>query len=497
VLERIALHQTRLRTPGLGLDAKGVALGAKALVLLPSVDRLAAFLAVYTRERSLEDLLPTLALSVVRSKLGAREIVLEVAAESSDRLDRLGETARLVGGFLFTGTQRHFVQYRDANAPFGYDAGELASAEAAIIVYHARFSQAYDVERPLDLRHLLLRLVPRPDPTTPATLARVVVVEAGLVAPLVHWLVRSGVEGDVAMVEWPSEPGLDQAVVSRGLLRLPEVPPRLRGLLQRTPGITTFVPVAPGAAVEAGFRHPVELSACPVLEAAGLALLRGRGQEPWVVERLPVMGPLVALTRVELLPEGQGAACVALGVAPMDPVRVPVQVRPARAPWRAVTGAWIPSDKLPLLRQLAYALPPDVLKAVNIAVTTRGAFLRAPSGLEDVPLGVFYREAHAGLYVPCGAEVLPAVSPALVHASLGLDASHVAFLTLRGRAVVIDARAFVPMEVAVLEPAALDPAPARPIDAELVAAPIDLRVASVGAFPLQDADALPPGPWGR
>jgi len=29
MLERIALHQTRLRTPGLGLDAKGVALGAK------------------------------------------------------------------------------------------------------------------------------------------------------------------------------------------------------------------------------------------------------------------------------------------------------------------------------------------------------------------------------------------------------------------------------------------------------------------------------------
>ena len=35
VLERIALHQTRLHTPGLGLDAKGVALGGQGLVLLP------------------------------------------------------------------------------------------------------------------------------------------------------------------------------------------------------------------------------------------------------------------------------------------------------------------------------------------------------------------------------------------------------------------------------------------------------------------------------
>ena len=40
MLERIALHQTRLHTPGLGLDAKGVALGSKGLVLLPSIDRL-------------------------------------------------------------------------------------------------------------------------------------------------------------------------------------------------------------------------------------------------------------------------------------------------------------------------------------------------------------------------------------------------------------------------------------------------------------------------
>src|SRR6185503_1113384 len=64
MLERIALHQTRLRTPGLGLDAKGAALGAKGLVLLPSIDRLVALLSVYTREHSLEDLMSSLAISI-------------------------------------------------------------------------------------------------------------------------------------------------------------------------------------------------------------------------------------------------------------------------------------------------------------------------------------------------------------------------------------------------------------------------------------------------
>jgi len=114
VLERIALHQTRLRTPGLGLDGKGVALGAKGVLLLPSIERLVALLAAYTRERSLEDLIPSLAIRIVRSRLGTREIALEVAAESSDRMDRLADMTRLVGGFTFTGTSHHFVQYRDS-----------------------------------------------------------------------------------------------------------------------------------------------------------------------------------------------------------------------------------------------------------------------------------------------------------------------------------------------------------------------------------------------
>ena len=46
--ERIALHQTRLRTPGLGLEARASP-WVRRLVLLPSLDRLVARLSVYTR----------------------------------------------------------------------------------------------------------------------------------------------------------------------------------------------------------------------------------------------------------------------------------------------------------------------------------------------------------------------------------------------------------------------------------------------------------------
>jgi hypothetical protein len=166
VLERIALHQTRLQTPGLTLDAKGVALGAKGLLLLPSIDRLVGLLSIYSRDRSLEDIVSSLSIHTVRSKLGAREITFEFAAESSDRMDRLGEACRLVGGLAFTGTARHFVKYRDAMAPFGYDATELLSTDAAFALYSDRFTQTYEVERPLALRSLLVRLMLRPDAST-------------------------------------------------------------------------------------------------------------------------------------------------------------------------------------------------------------------------------------------------------------------------------------------------------------------------------------------
>jgi hypothetical protein len=191
MLERIALHQTRLHTPGLGLDAKGVALGTKGMVLVPSIDRLVTLLAICARERALNDIMPGLEMHVAKSKLGTREITLEFAAESSDRMDRVAETARLVGGFTFTGTSRHFVQYRDSAAPFGYDARHLLSTDAALALYHEQFSQTYDLERRIDLRTLLLRLMPRVDPSTKREPGlRIIIAEQGLGPALVHYFVR-------------------------------------------------------------------------------------------------------------------------------------------------------------------------------------------------------------------------------------------------------------------------------------------------------------------
>jgi hypothetical protein len=492
VLERIALHQTRLHTPGLGLDAKGVALGAKGLVLLPSIDRLVALLAVYTRERSLEDLMPSLAMHVVKSKLGTREITLEFTAESSDRMDRLAETARLVGGFTFTGTSRHFVKYRDAGAPFGYDATELLATDAAVALYHDRFSQTYDVERHVELRPLLLRLMPHVDPATKLEAGlRILVAEQGVGPALVHYLVRSRVEGEVGVAEWPPESAFEDAPIRRWMFRIHELPDRMRQLVASTPGITCFLPAGPGIAVEAGYRHPVELRACPVFDPAGLVLVRGRGDEPWVVERLPPMGALTAFARVEMRTSGAEAS-VASGTAQPELVRVPLRVSPSTGPWKNVTATWIEPAQVPLLRRLAYALPHATVAQARVAMTARGAFLRTSAGIEAIPLGTFFVEVHPNLYVPAGHEVTPAVAPDVLARALGAPANQVLFVGTDARAIAVEESAFVPLETALLEAPPWEPLVADAVERALEEATLDLKVTPIGMLPLRGVE--PPAP---
>jgi hypothetical protein len=491
MLDRIALHQTRLRTPGLGLDAKGVALGAKGLVLLPSLDRLVAWLSVYTRDRSLEDLLPSLEIHLVRSKLGTREIALEVAAESSDRMDRVADVARLVGGFTFTGTSRHFVQYRDAAAPFGYDAPDLLTTDARLALYHERFTQLYEMERAIEPKALLLRLMPQVDPATAEEAGpRWIVAEQGVGPALVHYLVRSRVEGDVTVGEWPPASAFDEEPVRRYVLRIPELPDRMRALVRETPGITAFLPAGPGIAVQIGYRHPVSLRACPVFDPNGLVLLRGGGAEPWSLSRVPPLGDLRAFARVELRGEDSPVLSIATTTGAPPEVRVALRLMPSPAPWRGVTASWVGRDQLPLLRRLAYALPRSTIARTTVAITESGVFLRSPVGIEAIPLGTFFVEIHPNLLIPAGYEILPAVAPDVLHRTLGSPVGQVLFLTAAGRTVGVAEAAFVPLESAVLDASPWEPAIAQEIERTLEEATIDLQPGPLGAFPL--SGALPP-----
>jgi hypothetical protein len=490
MLERVAVHQTRLRTPGLGLDPKGIALGAKGLVLLPSIDRLVAFLSLYTKSASLEDILRTLRVEVVKSKLGAREVTLTFNADGCDRMDRIAEVARLAGGSTLTGTSRHFVQYRDAAAPFGYDVGEIQPGDAALMLYHSNFSQAYGVERVVEVRSLVLRLEPHVDPTTAAEPgAKWISAEQGLGPALIGYFVRSGVDADVGIAEWPPSSSFDDGPVRRYVFKVNEIPQRMLPLLTRTPGLHVYNPTGEGVAVEVGFRHPINLRACPVFPASGLVLFRGRGEEPLELPRLPALGAVRAFARVNLADEAHGRiTAVSTGAPPT--ISLALRLLPSTDPWRGVTATWVHNDELPLLRRIAYVLGPDTLKKTTVAFTSAGAFVRNPAGIETIPVGEFFREVHPGLFVVAGYDPLPAVSPEVLYKSLGAPSGQVLFVGRDERIVGVPGAAFVSLETALLEGQSWAPLPAEALESALATEVPELMLDSPGFRPMRDVGAV-------
>lgn len=494
MLDRVAVHQTRLRTPGLGLDAKGVALGAKGLVLLPSVDRLVAFLSLFTQSGSLEDILRSLSVEVVKSKLGAREVTLSFSAESSDRMDRVAEIARLAGGYTFTGTTRHFVQYRDGGAPFGYDIGEILAGEAELALYHNAFTQSYANERKIEIRPLLLRLDLHLDPTSLAEVGpKWITAEAGLGPALVAYLLRSSVNAEVGVAEWPPASGFDDGPVRRYVFRVPEVPARMLPLFTRTPGLSVYRPVAEGAGVELGFRHPVNLKACPVFSGEGLVLFRGNRQAPLEIEKLPALGPVQSFARVELRDEGGASRVTASKTSAPDAISLALRLVPTTDPWRGVTATWVKPNEMMLLRRIAYVLGTDTLRKATVAFTKVGAFVRHPGGVEAIPVGEFFRELHPGLYVPAGYDPLPSVSPDVLYKSLGTPSGQVLFILRDSQIVGVPGDAFIPLETALLEAQTWSPLAAEPLSSGLATEIPELVLDSPGFRPMREvSDAEEP-----
>jgi hypothetical protein len=443
---------------------------------------------VYTSGASLGELLASLAVELVRSSLGHREVVLTFAAESTDRMDRMAEVARLSGAYVFTGAGRYFVQYRDAAAPFGYDLAELAPDEAPLFLAHTQFSQHYQPERRIDLRALLLRLEPRP---APARLrehdgSRWLCAEAGLGPALVHYFVRSKTAAEVGVAEWPPASGFETEPVRRHLLRLAALPARMVPLFTSTPGITVYEPSGPGVAVEIGFTHALNLRACPLFDEEGLVLLHGRGRAPLVIEKLPVLGPVESFARVELGSEREAPA--AGRASTTSHVHVPVRLAPHHAPPGGVRAAHVGAADLDVLRALSYRLGRSTLADTRIAFAAGGAYLVHPHSIEPIPVGELFRQVHPNVFVSAGSTALPDVAPEVLHRALGAPQAELVFLHRGGARVGVPASAFTPLAEALIGAETWARAPIEPVaEMDETELPV-VELPALGVRPLREVE---------
>src|SRR6185369_4338075 len=140
MLQRVALGQVRFNLPGLVVDGRGVVGGRQLAVRFGAIDRLVSFFRILSAEQSLDDLQPGLRILQARASAGTREAIVVLPAGSA----HLGDTAaRMAGGQSFTGNGKHFVQYRDARAPLGYDASAISQEAADLIFYGLEHTVAY------------------------------------------------------------------------------------------------------------------------------------------------------------------------------------------------------------------------------------------------------------------------------------------------------------------------------------------------------------------
>lgn len=473
MLVRVVLHQARLLVPGLSLDEKGVAGGPRVAVLFASIDRLVAFLAAASQEGSFEDVLPSRDVAELVSPAGTRAAVVFADAAARLHADVLKSLATLVGGHAFTGASRHFVELRDASAPYGFDAKELSQAPTEHVFYHRTYTQGFDRARTLDLERLVLSLVPGLGRTADSR-ARLLLAQPGLGPVVTGYLARSGVRAEVASVELPD-------LGPRVLFRVEELPPRMTRLFAGLPGVESFVPDGEGFAIAEAHRHPVRLAALP--RAPGrLVLVRADG--PAIVVQDPTFVDLDALARVRLGAEARTGRAL----PPPDVLSLPLVLVPRTTPRRDVAACFVPKAELPLLRRVLYAKPTG-----RIAVLADGAFVVSGEGEGAAPLGTaFYRAGH-GLFAPIGFDVAPQLSPEALDRALRLPPGTETFLMPDGTAVACAADDLVPVERALargpawaaLAPAGLD----WELDAPLGAPEdVEVRADDPGVFPLRGLD---------
>ncbi|HET6149938.1 MAG TPA: hypothetical protein VFH68_20530 [Polyangia bacterium] len=523
MLQRVAVGQVRFNLPGLAVDGRGVVAGRQLAVRFGAIDRLVSFFRLLSAEQSLDDLQPGLRILQARASAGTREAIVVLPAGSSHLAETAVRVARIAGGQGFTGNGKHFVQYRDARAPLGYDAAAISQDPGDLIFYGIENTVPYAVESELPLQKLLLRLSLQRQHgrARELDLAAVLYLTArrGLGPMLAEYFHRA--QGSAATAAAPGAAGAGaattvpatqplraaaalcdgspdsafQAGTAFWLFRLESVPPRMMGLLSGTPGLELFTPVGANVAVAYGYRHPIHLDACKTAFPGDRFFLFSPSEGgAMVLSPPPVFAAIEDLVRIRppapREPDPRPARAM-----PRPEFAVPLRLEPFPDYQRHAVATLVPWAQAGWLRRLCYTLPATALRGYRLAVLDRGLLLISGGVLDGIPFGTLLDFAAPNLLVPLGARLRPAVSPQiLVERTGATGGAMVVFPALGEPPFRVPADAIEPLERRTLADADLgDPAGAtsarrratEPVErAAAPSEPVEIENDRLGPMPL-------------
>lgn len=420
--------------PGLFQDARGIVVSSDAAIVVHSQDQLQALLRIVSDESSLIELLSGLHIEELRSSVGGQGYMLRLRVSDSRVLDRLARAAAFCGGQLSVGAGRHFVRYRDAQSPYGYDALSIvAGSDGDYVVYAPQTTVIYGRAGQLSLQQLCRkpRLLPRlgghaaalraHDPREPLWL----LVPSLLLPRLLRYLWLRQIEAAVML----PQPGSSTLTAQHTLLRVPGEVARSPGALQGLPGLRWLSAITDHIAVELGYAHPLNLQSLASLfsdderhlflaDPPGLLSLPASPFVParHVVRLEDVDAPGTAAHRDDR------QANVALDSAGfgdrLQPARVALRLVQAIGSPQAAAAALVPWSQIARLAKLSYLLPPNALAKLQAAALRDG--LLVVGDVSYLPLGDLFYEAEAGsqLLVPLGLTLVPRISAAALRAQL-------------------------------------------------------------------------------
>jgi hypothetical protein len=487
MLDPVALHQTRFNTPGVVPDGRGVLLGKLGALLFPSVDALVGFFRVFGEEASLDEILPKLRIDEVRAPTGGRQLFVQFHAASSYLVDRAARIAGLLGGLAFTGAGKHFVRYRDARSPLGYDARQLSSEAADFLLYDLSFVLALFRVRDLPFSQLVFRLSPRALPGMhDPELDRAhlwLLAREGLAGHVLGYLWRNQARAAAAIVDGTGGANAFAARPRWLVVRIEDLPDRLFDLFRGLPGVEVYQQIGSRCLVEVGYRHPIRLDACAsIFEADRLYVFSGSRDAVEIVAA-PELVPVQALLgRGYELEERKPA--IALAGRPAHQIAVPLRLVRAEV-GDQVTATLVPWSKVAWLRRLVYAAPQRLLQSARVVPLDEGLFIVSDEGLSSVPLGQPFWRAAPGVLVPVGHRLEPAVTEEVLAEHLGAHAGRlVVFPPSSARPFAVDVATLQPLGRGALEKIALDERAATALANEPVNDQVQVEHGDEGLFPL-------------
>lgn len=418
MLEQITLGQGRTHCPGLAADERGVVMGRRLALFFPDVARAVGFFRSYSREVSLDEILSSLEIKEAISERGGRELCVMFDVTGSYAADRAAQAARMHRGRPFSGTESHFVPYRDRRSPLGWDLGgpeDLVADPGDIVLYGEGGADRRRFGRVIKLADMVLGLSPRPLSALEKereTHARLVVrCEGGLARFLCRYLWARQVPAKVTSAVSAKKSLFSGKQKEVQLVSCENMPRHVAMLLSQTPGMRVFVPYQDHLMVEWGFRHPIALESCGnAFSKEETVLFWG---PPDRVERLIVGEEAVDIRDlVDVTVRGKDGVldppqpAQAEGIEALD-----VELRLARMPRAsaATTALLIEKDRLPWFQKLVYMLPAAILRTYEAAVAGPYIIVINRRGVHGIPFGEPMTEAYPQIFLPVGMQLLPRV----------------------------------------------------------------------------------------